>query len=521
MSILRQLFTREIATSEFEALQLCELIGPVITTGSASDLVIDFRNVILALPQGGIVSGCLDWWLKVHTNEIANSECYYLPDSVVGPLRHNMETLRDVACEHPPAQWQQTRRRFEKKRENLMPHAWGVLDLNFHGQSKLPRERDAWAWLLDSFAETISALREGQPGPEIVLDEEGYESELASAGIDPNSRRWNEMVRRGRDLADTLADTRQDAMVVASGRMSGELEAMPQDLPTAVSAALGNTADYLFAVFSSAEAPDGAAVARKINTECVDLSATELNRMALRLEDWLLGFEAGPPPALSVLDRPVSRLAALRDSIRTMRNAGIDSDDVELNLLEGQFDAAEQASNDREDTQQHALEISKVRADAAAMRQRFERAGVEPATALVTLEVHLSAAGSPSAGIPEMRQLLRNAADEFDRELALKRREFAPGDAGGAHHPGRTARSCLRRSAFGRRRRVDLRRTPGRSPKPPRGSPLTSPHPDPRGPRSCHRCLGRRHPTRPHRSRRTPGPPRRNREGRDHPWPDG
>ncbi len=191
--------------SRTEALSVFEVLAPVIGAAPEHKPAIDAARDTIArvFPRDDLVGVLLDWWLVVTAgSDPPLGHAYTLPGSVPNPLRDAMKNITDLThrVHLPPGRWAQLRRELDGALGTLDE----VLTLDSYGTSKLPGERAVWAELVRALAPVVTALRAGQQTDRFELDHRRYASWMEREGIDENSRRWNEMMKRARECVDII-----------------------------------------------------------------------------------------------------------------------------------------------------------------------------------------------------------------------------------------------------------------------------------------------------------------------------
>lgn len=325
--------------SDAEGLGVFDLLAPVVMEApDDAEALRAATNTIARMSRESLASVLLDWWFATATGGAPPlGLAFHLPDSIQPPLRTAMDSVTALAhsgLRLPPAQWVKQAQHLGR----LVPDLDQALVLDSYGKSKLPGEREAWAWLQDELSTTIDALRSSRKTSAFELNLRDYRSRMSAADIDENSRRWDEMIKRARQCVDRVNE------VIA---VQEQVEPWkPRDLPTTLDAlppdvvALGPIAHLLLApLLANAELSDGDATstASTINDACHGRTAVELSWLASLCDGWLDATGAEVPGLTAV----VARRQRIHAQIDALRNADIDADEVELLLLDHELDAAE------------------------------------------------------------------------------------------------------------------------------------------------------------------------------------
>ena len=420
MALLSPLFDRTIAVSDEDALAIVSLLGPVALEDDVDDLRADLADMVSRLPNPTLTSTLLDWWVRVHFGSMSTSNgfAFQLPDLVTGTFREALEQLRDVHAGVPAAEWLLSKRWLDNRVTELQPGASGPLDLDWYGAVKLHDEREFWGELLTLLQQNVEALRGGHPGPPISVNSHDYERVLGRTGIDRNSRRWNEMVRRAEDLLSRLESIRAQAEVVTSARATGEIPNIPS-VPEAVCNELGDArAAFLFWVLEpDGEQPDSADVAAGLDPAARELNERERGLLVLRVRNWL---ETGVK--VPSLDASIGQLREAETLMAALRDAGVDADEVELLILDGDFSRAAASAREISAAEEHALRATELRQSLTALQRQFDREDVDSAESLNALASELDAL-LQRGDFREVQRRLEEARVTLDKAVSARRRE--------------------------------------------------------------------------------------------------
>lgn len=325
--------------SDAEGLGVFDLLAPVVVAApDDAEALAAATNTIARMSRESLASVLLDWWFATATGGAPPlGLAFHLPDSIQPPLRTAMDSVTALAhsgLRLPPAQWVKQAQHLRR----LVPDLDETLVLDSYGKSKLPGEREAWAWLQEELSSTIDALRSSRKASVFELDLRDYKSRMSAAGIDENSRRWDEMIKRARQCVDRVNDvvTIQEQVEPWIPRdLPTTLEALPQEV-----ADLGPIAQLLLApLLADAELPDGDATstASAIDDACHGRTPVELSWLASLCDSWLAATGAKVPGLTAV----VERRQRIQAQIDALRNANIDADEVELMYLDHDLDSAD------------------------------------------------------------------------------------------------------------------------------------------------------------------------------------
>jgi hypothetical protein len=325
--------------SDAEGLAAFDLLAPVLMAAPEDAEALDAATRTIArMPRESLASVLLDWWFATATGGAPPlGLAFHLPETIQPPLRTAMDSVTALAhsgLRLPPAQWV----RLAHHLNRLVPDLDEALVLDSYGKSKLPGEREAWGWLQDELSTTIDALRSSRKASIFELDLRDYRSRMSAAGIDENSRRWDEMIKRARQCVDRVNEVVEVQEQVEPWK--------PRDLPTTLDSlpqevvALGPIAQLLLApLIADPELPsdDPTSTASAIDDACHGRTPVELSWLASLCDGWLTATGMEVPGLTAV----VTRRQRIQAQIDALRNAGVDADEAELMLLDHDLDTAE------------------------------------------------------------------------------------------------------------------------------------------------------------------------------------
>lgn len=320
-----------------EALELFGVLAPITACAPDDPEAVDAcRRVIERVPTGGLLPAVLDWWFVVTTGEPSvNGGAHRLPPELGDDLGAAMTALAQLDAGRPSAQWVAASRTLDGLLAELDDH----LSLDHYGKSKLPKERDVWADLVEQYAPTVEALRAGRKAEPVKLETRRFGQNLKAADIDEGSRRWREMTKRAGLLTDFLNQTVQAQHAAEPWRVHTEIRPVTE-VPPAVKQSLEPLTTILLApVLADARDPlgDPGELVGALDAAAEASTAAELFWLAEIADSWI-----------SVVGRDVPRLSDIlvrqsrvRESCRVLQAAGTDTDEIELALLDHDLDLAE------------------------------------------------------------------------------------------------------------------------------------------------------------------------------------
>lgn len=421
---LERMLDAQHVTSEDEALEWINLVGPVVETLSAQDLTSELRGAIARMAMPSLASCMADWWIKVTTGEVANSHCYQLVDEITGELRVAMEAIRDIhAKDVPPARWLAARLKLEAAVKDLQPGAHGPLELDYYGPSKLADERTLWDNLLQILDPMIVSLQRGRPAPGADWEDD-FRRALASTRITPNSRRWKEMEARAWQLADHLHDLSELAEVVARVSTHADVPNL-EAVPTEVITQLGDSASVILRSIVSPEGVDHdpAATSKRLDPALEGLDLQHASLFARLLAPWIDWCNESdlPVPQLPAIEGELSTYRDLELRAAELEEAGLDTDEMRLAILDGDFKAARVAGDEIGQSQEVALVASRMRKLIEATRARLTREDVLDSTLAALLDEAEAAARSGDEDAAQAS--LKRLNDAAEAELGNRRRK--------------------------------------------------------------------------------------------------
>lgn len=385
-----------------EALDLLCLLVPIL------DAVPDHEeaqsaaySVISRMPREDVAAALLDWWFVVATGgQTPLGWAYNLPDTIEMPLRSRMAEV--IALGHagigvPIGRWLRESRALPERLLAIDT----LTDLDSYGKSKLPDEREVWAWFQSELEPTVRALRAGNRANEFVPDPRQLERELGRTNIEPHSRRWDEIVKRVDECTEGINELVRVQAVAAP--WLGLSVPQPLDaLPNEVTTALGDLAPAVFEPLLAADdrwwllharevADRAEAIAAELEeldfaeevdaNEEVDLvEEIDLAWWATLLEHWCNVARAeGTHVETPCIDRVIARRNSIRREIDKLRAAGVDADEAELCLMDHNLSAASRAVREFQDKLQRDRRIDALRNQLHHFRREAEQDQTIPA----------------------------------------------------------------------------------------------------------------------------------------------
>jgi len=331
-----------------EALDLLRLLIPVLEAAPDNEEAQSAaHSVISRMPRNEPAAAMLDWWFVTTTGgQTPLGWAYNLPDTIDEALRSAMTEvmlLGHAKLGVPIAQWLRESRMLPER----LPTIEKLINLDSYGKSKLPGERDVWAWFLSELHQTVNALREGRPATEFTIDHRLLERELGRAAIEPNSRRWKEIVKRVEECTIGINDL-VNLQAIAAPWLGLFLPQPLDAVPTQATAELGDLAPAVFAALIEAGERSWLTqmqyVAEQAESISKDLTEADLAWWSTVISGWLLAAnDQGLRVQLPLIQQAIARRTSIQREIDELRNSGIETDDAELHLLDHDLSAASQA----------------------------------------------------------------------------------------------------------------------------------------------------------------------------------
>jgi hypothetical protein len=358
------------ALSERDALDALEVLVPVLLAAPDDrEAVGAASSTIARMPSDSPVAAVMDWWLVATTGAPSpQGLAHRLPDSIPHTLRQSMEAvtlLSRHALTVPPGQWVQARRDLDR----LLPDLDHSLLLDSYGKSKLSGEREVWAFLQAELHPVVTALHDGRRTERFQLDERTYEKEMKRSGIDENSRRWNEMVKRA-DECVSAVNRVVDVQTVVEPWMARELPPLAGAVPAAcdLRAALGPLADLVFTSITESASLDRDAiderVASRLREVAAGLDAVNLTWLAAVVGRWMEMTGQRVEPLVTAC----RRRAEVEERRERLESAAVDTTEAALLLLEYDVAGAERVIDRLEERRRHDRREEALRSTLARFR---------------------------------------------------------------------------------------------------------------------------------------------------------
>lgn len=411
-----------------QANQAFSLLVPIIERIPTSTEAVEAARVLISrLPwsEGSPLASVLDWWFVVTTGEpSANGGAHRLPDTLDESIKHPMQAIMHLVENQlvggmPAAEWLQKRRDFDACLSGLDDD----LDLEHYGASKIPSERGAWAWLteqLDPIADDLRANRQASPSE---VDQRDFEKVLREGGIERNSRRWSEMIKRSQDATRAVnraAELQRQVEPWLSRHVPNVLNEVPDDLHLTISPLARALLRPLLAHhLADSVIPDD--VTRRLEDAARATDDKGRYRLARIADKWCEDTGQAVPALDSILER--HRSLALNLELLKSKSE-IDLSDVELHVMDDDIENAEQELRRSETQIKRQERLRRTRGQFEGLRQALmdaQEAGLADASSLKDdLEQFELRLDTDDPGLPReigaAQQRLNKQLDEMLRE---------------------------------------------------------------------------------------------------------
>ncbi len=196
MTKLTKIIRSKEAVSETDANAVFEVLIPIVEQDPTAEAAVETAGDIISRCSFGDerhLHHVLDWWYVVTTGRpSANGYAHLLPESLDLNVRHRMEAVIALDLPLPAAEWLYKRQQLASALAALD----NALILDGYGAVKLPGERSVWSWLCDQLRPAVDRLRANLQVSHVEIDEKKLKQELREQGVEVNSRRHNEMIKR-------------------------------------------------------------------------------------------------------------------------------------------------------------------------------------------------------------------------------------------------------------------------------------------------------------------------------------
>jgi hypothetical protein len=323
------------------------------------------------------LAAVLDWWFVVTTGEpTANNGAHRLPGSLDPSVRLPMQAImrlveEGLVTDRPVAEWLRRNRELA----TAIPGVEKSLELSSHGASKLPGERQAWDQATAEFRPAVTNIRSNRRAEAVETDRRDFEQTMRAAGIDKNSRRWNEMVKRWQTTI-TAINHAVELQHLVQPWVLREVPDLVTELPSAVELTVGPLAAALLRPVlaeSAAGSVDPEVVAEQLDAACRSADRKGRYRLARLACAWWQETRQEIP----ALDELLERHETLTEALTTLRQRpGVDTQDVELHLMDDDIDNAEAAVRQIQETLARRERLRRVAQQYESLCQKVTEGGL-------------------------------------------------------------------------------------------------------------------------------------------------
>ena len=362
--------------SDHQAKLAFRFLIPIIETDpTASDAVDATRRLISrCVPsEESPLAAVLDWWFVATTGESsANGGAHRLPESLDQSVRLPMEATMRLGSELPPAEWLDKRRLLDSQLRGLDD----ALNLDHYGAVKLPAERAVWAWLEEQLRPAVQHLTSNRRAAAAEADRSDLEQRMRDKGIERNSRRWREMVKRYEEalnFVNRAVELQHSVEPWVTRRVPDVLSELPGDV-TLTAGQLASALLRPLLAANAASAVDRQEVAQRL--EEAARGADDPGRFRLARIAFAWWQETGLPiPSLAGL---LERDKALREAVASLEQRhGADTSDVQLHVMVDDIVSAEAAVESLRAEVDRRERIQRTRHQFDGLAQKLREAGLQ------------------------------------------------------------------------------------------------------------------------------------------------
>lgn len=374
-------FIRTVRGSELvadeEGLEAFEVLGPILVEAPHDTEAVEAAGRTVArMSPDSTVAAVLDWWFFVTTGSAPPlGLAFRLPETIPFDLRHSMEAVANLThhgLRVPPARWVLARRVLDRLLTELDQH----LVLDSYGKSKLPGEREAWAYLQAELHPVVDALSAGRKVERFELDKRSYEKEMKRSGIDENSRRWNEMLKRASECVVRVNEV-VDVHRAAEPWIERDVPPVVDAVPSEFAAEFGPLRELIFASVTAPEVDGPAFLAGAEDADnrtglLVDRFEVIAAGLSESDQSWLASVADGWMTATGIEVPSLSAVIARRDGLATrigrLRELGVDADEAELLMLDHDLTSAAEVIDRLEEGRRQERREEAIRGALARLR---------------------------------------------------------------------------------------------------------------------------------------------------------
>lgn len=425
MNSLIALIEGDEAVSEEQGRAIFEFLTPILRVGPRAEEAIEAaRSVLQRMPHDGQLTALLDWWLVVTTAAPPSTAwAYNPPDSLPADIVERMTALVNLSVDGPSSDWIDQRRELDWYLEELEAR----LQLDWYGQSKLPGERPVWLAVLQEQDPVVEALRESTKAPDVSLNLNKAGTGLVGEGVQVNSRRYKEMMKRFEQLRDFLSAAVEVQHRVAPWEERHVIEPLA-DFPDVFAGddrrLEREIARGLLVAEAAFEGPEGLSdeeVLGRIRSEHESCTPAQFVQLARITDPWFTALERSQNTDLRFPDyeQLLAHLHRIDAEVERLAAAEVDTSAIEIHLLDGDIPAAMEAIEAAKTQQKVGDQRERLEARCATIRGRVEDLGLvsEFDERLAETERSIAAGDVESAG--EVLKSISEAVDGRYRERLI------------------------------------------------------------------------------------------------------
>jgi energy-coupling factor transporter ATP-binding protein EcfA2 len=425
---------------EADARAAFEVLVPIIRAAPDHAPAVEAaQSVLQRTPNDLVLSALMDWWLVVYTGVTpSTNHAYNPPASLPGDLTEIMSALIYLRTETTVAEWVRDHRQLQQ----LLADLEDRLLLDWYGSSKLPGERPVWQSVILENQEVIDALKNSTKAPEVSANRSMAENGLVAEGVQRNSRRYREIMTRVDQLHEflTTAVTVQHRVEPWIAR---QVPNRLSDIPTDFAAADSQLERSLFAglvVDTDEESPTddlpSVEILERLRDTWGSCDRVQAVKLARVTEKWF-GTLSSPTSThlrFAELEQLLAKLHRIDDEVRRFRATDTDTTAIEIHVLDGDVDAANEAITAAKHRQQvseqrrrEVMRLDTVRARIVefGLSHEFDGEVVEIAHLIDAEDIATAAAAIGALS----RQIDSHRRDALTQEVSVLLTEFHRLDA--------------------------------------------------------------------------------------------
>ena len=382
MNSLMALIDGNETISEEQGRTIFEFLVPILRVAPQPSAAVEAaRSVLQRMPHDRPISALLDWWLVVTTGtQPSTAWAYNPPDSLPVEIGERMTAVVHLPVDGPISEWIADRRELDWHIEQLDSR----LDLGWYGQSKLPGERPVWLAVVNEQTLVVEALRNSTKAPDVSMNLDKAGASLVAEGVQVNSRRYKEMIKRFEQLRDFLVAAVEIQHRVAPWEQRHFLEPL-DEYPEAFSGDGARLEREISRGLLVHEQVDGVAgafgdeeVLGRIRSEHETCSAAQFLNLARITDVWFASIQRAETTDLRFPDyeQLLAQLHRIDGEVERLQAAGVDTSEIEIHLLEGDVAGALQQVDAAKTQQKIGDQRDSLHARCALIRRRVGDLGL-------------------------------------------------------------------------------------------------------------------------------------------------